>query len=62
LFRRTYDLSIAYDKYYRTPRLFLFGYDEVRLDWGLGLDGGDKSKGEAFSGKAGVRFGGRGLT
>ena len=28
-FRRSYDLSIAYDKYYRTPRLFLFGYDEV---------------------------------
>lgn len=27
---RTYDLSIVYDKYYRTPRVFLFGYDENR--------------------------------
>ena len=26
---RTYDLSISWDKYYRTPRVFLFGYDEV---------------------------------
>ncbi|CAG0914699.1 unnamed protein product [Notodromas monacha] len=25
---RTYDLHIAYDKYYRTPRLWLFGYDD----------------------------------
>lgn len=25
---RTYDLSITYDKYYRTPRLWLFGYNE----------------------------------
>jgi len=27
---RTYDLSITYDKYYRTPRVWLFGYDEHR--------------------------------
>jgi len=27
---RTYDLSITYDKYYATPRLYLFGYDENR--------------------------------
>ncbi|KAI9328544.1 autophagocytosis protein [Obelidium mucronatum] len=27
---RTYDISITYDKYYQTPRLFLFGYDENR--------------------------------
>lgn len=27
---RTYDLSITYDKYYRTPRIFLFGYDKDR--------------------------------
>jgi len=26
---RTYDLHITYDKYYQTPRLWLFGYDEV---------------------------------
>ncbi|CAJ1389104.1 unnamed protein product [Effrenium voratum] len=26
---RTYDLSITYDKYYRTPRLWLFGYNEM---------------------------------
>mmetsp|Transcript_4632 Transcript_4632/g.10209 ORF Transcript_4632/g.10209 Transcript_4632/m.10209 type:complete len:308 (-) Transcript_4632:100-1023(-) len=26
---RTYDLSITYDKYYQTPRLWLFGYDET---------------------------------
>lgn len=27
---RTYDISITYDKYYRTPRVYLFGYDEHR--------------------------------
>ncbi|KAJ3019978.1 UNVERIFIED_CONTAM: E2-like enzyme [Siphonaria sp. JEL0065] len=27
---KTYDISITYDKYYQTPRLFLFGYDENR--------------------------------
>ncbi|GCB73146.1 hypothetical protein scyTo_0006644 [Scyliorhinus torazame] len=27
---RTYDLYITYDKYYQTPRLWLFGYDEVQ--------------------------------
>jgi ubiquitin-like-conjugating enzyme ATG3 len=27
---RTYDLSITYDKFYATPRVFLFGYDEHR--------------------------------
>uniref|UniRef100_A0A8K9UVL9 Ubiquitin-like-conjugating enzyme ATG3 n=1 Tax=Oncorhynchus mykiss TaxID=8022 RepID=A0A8K9UVL9_ONCMY len=27
---RTYDLYITYDKYYQTPRLWLFGYDEDR--------------------------------
>lgn len=26
---RTYDLHITYDKYYQTPKLWLFGYDEV---------------------------------
>lgn len=26
---RTYDISITYDKYYQTPKAFLFGYDEV---------------------------------
>ena len=25
---RTYDLSITWDKYYQTPRMWLFGYDE----------------------------------
>jgi len=25
---RTYDLSITYDKYYQTPRIWLYGYDE----------------------------------
>jgi len=25
---RTYDLSITYDNYYKTPRVWLFGYDE----------------------------------
>ncbi|CRG96601.1 autophagy-related protein 3, putative [Plasmodium gallinaceum] len=25
---RTYDISITYDKYYQTPRIWLFGYDE----------------------------------
>lgn len=28
---RTYDLYITYDKYYQTPRLWLFGYNEVKL-------------------------------
>lgn len=27
---RTYDLYITYDKYYQTPRMWLFGYDEHR--------------------------------
>jgi len=27
---RTYDMSISYDKYYQTPRVWLFGYDENR--------------------------------
>ncbi|XP_062066175.1 LOW QUALITY PROTEIN: ubiquitin-like-conjugating enzyme ATG3 [Lepus europaeus] len=27
---RTYDLYITYDKYYQTPQLWLFGYDELR--------------------------------
>jgi len=27
---RTYDISIVYDKYYQTPRVYLFGYDERR--------------------------------
>ncbi|EFA83227.1 autophagy protein 3 [Heterostelium album PN500] len=27
---RTYDISITYDKYYQTPRVWLFGYDENR--------------------------------
>ncbi|XP_055348601.1 ubiquitin-like-conjugating enzyme ATG3 isoform X1 [Paramacrobiotus metropolitanus] len=27
---RTYDLHITYDKYYQTPRLWLFGYNENR--------------------------------
>ena len=25
---RTYDLHITYDKYYQTPRMWIFGYDE----------------------------------
>jgi len=25
---RTYDISIVYDNYYRTPRIWLYGYDE----------------------------------
>lgn len=29
---RTYDLTISYDKYYQTPRMWLFGYDEVRAN------------------------------
>jgi len=27
---RTYDITITYDKYYSTPRVWLFGYDENR--------------------------------
>eukprot|EP00271_Cylindrocystis_brebissonii_P018922 TRINITY_DN5523_c3_g1_i1.p1 TRINITY_DN5523_c3_g1~~TRINITY_DN5523_c3_g1_i1.p1 ORF type:complete len:317 (+),score=54.90 TRINITY_DN5523_c3_g1_i1:286-1236(+) len=27
---RTYDLTITYDKFYQTPRIWLFGYDEQR--------------------------------
>eukprot|EP00262_Sarcandra_glabra_P008392 TRINITY_DN21918_c0_g1_i1.p1 TRINITY_DN21918_c0_g1~~TRINITY_DN21918_c0_g1_i1.p1 ORF type:complete len:316 (+),score=66.18 TRINITY_DN21918_c0_g1_i1:170-1117(+) len=28
---RTYDVSITYDKYYQTPRVWLTGYDESRI-------------------------------
>ncbi|KAG6791899.1 hypothetical protein POTOM_001033 [Populus tomentosa] len=28
---RTYDVSITYDKYYQTPRVWLTGYDESRM-------------------------------
>ena len=28
---RTYDMYITYDKYYQTPRLWLFGYNEVGM-------------------------------
>ena len=28
---RTYDVMITYDKYYQTPRIWLLGYDEVRV-------------------------------
>ncbi|KAM7499514.1 hypothetical protein LguiA_023928 [Lonicera macranthoides] len=28
---RTYDVSISYDKYYQTPRVWLTGYDESRM-------------------------------
>ena len=31
LMTRTYDLSITYDKYYQTPRVWLNGYDERRV-------------------------------
>ncbi|ELT92769.1 hypothetical protein CAPTEDRAFT_214370 [Capitella teleta] len=27
---RTYDLNVTYEKYYQTPRLWLYGYDENR--------------------------------
>jgi len=30
LLTRTYDMSITYDKYYQTPRVWLYGYDEYR--------------------------------
>ncbi|KAF8046161.1 hypothetical protein N665_3981s0003 [Sinapis alba] len=29
---RTYDISITYDKYYQTPRVWLTGYDEVTIE------------------------------
>jgi len=28
---RTYDLHITYDKFYQTPRLWLYGYSEVSI-------------------------------
>lgn len=28
---RTYDLHITYDKFYQTPRLWLYGYNEVNI-------------------------------
>lgn len=28
--QRAYDISITYDKYYQTPRVWLFGYNEHR--------------------------------
>lgn len=27
---RTYDITITYDLYYKTPKVWLYGYDEVR--------------------------------
>lgn len=35
---RSYDLSITYDKYYQSPRLWLFGYDEVKLVTNTGIE------------------------
>lgn len=32
---RTYDIFITYDKYYQTPRMWLFGYDEVYFHEGI---------------------------
>lgn len=32
---RTYDLNITYDKYYQTPRLWLYGYDEVSPQYNI---------------------------
>jgi hypothetical protein len=29
---RRYDVSITYDNYYRTPRIWLFGFDDIRPD------------------------------
>lgn len=29
VYTRRYDVSITYDKYYQTPRIWLFGYDEA---------------------------------
>ncbi|PKA61102.1 Autophagy-related protein 3 [Apostasia shenzhenica] len=34
---RTYDVSITYDKYYQTPRVWLTGYDESRMPLKPGL-------------------------
>eukprot|EP00936_MAST-01D_sp_MAST-1D-sp1_P001706 g1706.t1 len=31
---RSYDISLTYDKYYQTPRVWLFGYDEERQPLG----------------------------
>lgn len=28
---RTYDLHITYDKFYQTPRLWIYGYNEVSV-------------------------------
>lgn len=35
---RTYDLSITYDKYYQTPRVWMFGYKENSSDEPLSTD------------------------
>lgn len=34
---RTYDLNITYDKYYQTPRMWLYGYDEVIRQFNIHL-------------------------
>lgn len=34
---RSYDIHITYDKYYRTPRVWLFGYDEVSIKYILDM-------------------------
>lgn len=34
---RTYDMYITYDKFYQTPRLWLFGYNEVCVTYSCKL-------------------------
>ena len=41
---RTYDLSITYDKYWQTPRMWLCGYDEVGLFASLRLRSKQKER------------------
>ncbi|OEH76130.1 autophagocytosis associated [Cyclospora cayetanensis] len=43
---RTYDLSITYDKYFQTPRLWLFGYNEGGKEE---LKGCEKGRGQCYS-------------
>lgn len=40
---RTYDVFITYDKYYQTPRMWLFGYDEVELKNGWEIISDERS-------------------
>lgn len=53
---RTYDLSITYDKHHQTPRMFLFGYDEVSKGKGIKRKRGGEKSCVVVVGKRGAKW------